>query len=367
MILTLTRGDSGVRVPLQLPATEEEICMTYDYLCSISEDSSVLRILEMDSPVSFLNQHYWYYAISGPEALKGIDALAEKIDRMDEEQLKTYDGALRSECVDDLSDFIRVAESLKDYIFVNGVTTEKELGRFLVDTGYKGFSEEVKPYLDYAAIGAEYYAERGGAFSGSGYTLRRGSAEPIVSGQESKPVFTVSFDTGAEGSLFQVQLPADEEQLENARVVLGVEDLKKARIVRVKFEEESLSRFLPLDSPDLASLIMVAEVLNEAHKNDNFFKAMAVLDMEKPKAMRDAAELLSGLDRYEFVQGSEEQYGRDALYDLCGDQDIVNEVDGFMDWNNYGLHRMEQDGIRQTEFGAIRAVERGGPEMDLTM
>lgn len=42
------------------------------------------------------------------------------------------------------------------------------------------FSEIAKPYLDYAAIGTEYYAERGGAFTGSGYALRRKNAEPLA-------------------------------------------------------------------------------------------------------------------------------------------------------------------------------------------
>ena len=156
---------------------------------------------------------------------------------MSEQELRTLDGALNVESINSFSDILRVADSLKSYIFVHGVTTEKELGEFLVDSGYKGFPESVKPYLDYAAIGTEYYAERGGAFTAHGYTLRRSSAEPEIT----------------------------------------------ARL-----------------------------------------------------EVRDAAE-----------------YGRNALLELCGDQEVLDTIDGFMDWEGFGAHMMEADGIAFNEDGDI--------------
>lgn len=49
-----------------------------------------------------------------------------------------------------------------------------------MDSGYKGFPERARPYIDYNAIGVEYHAEHGGAFTVGGYTIRRSSAKPLI-------------------------------------------------------------------------------------------------------------------------------------------------------------------------------------------
>ena len=176
MILNLTRGKSGLRVPLRLPASQEEIDAACEKLDEIVNQNEPTRIASVVSEVGFLDR---YLRDRQPDSFSDLNALARRLEDMDQQQRRVFDGALCAECIEGLPDILRVASSLNDYIFINGVTTEKELGRFLVDSGYKSFPEEVKPYLDYHAIGVEYYCERGGAFSAYGYTLRRSSAEPV--------------------------------------------------------------------------------------------------------------------------------------------------------------------------------------------
>ena len=176
MVLNLTRGKSGLRVPLRLPASQEEIDAAYTKLDEVGDRKLPARIASVVSEISFLDR---YLRDQKPDSFSELNALAKKVEDMDQQQRRVFDGALCAECIKGLPDILRAASSLNDYIFINGVTTEKELGRFLVDSGYKSFPEEVKPYLDYQAIGVEYYCERGGAFTAYGYTLRRSSAEPV--------------------------------------------------------------------------------------------------------------------------------------------------------------------------------------------
>lgn len=44
-------------------------------------------------------------------------------------------------------------------------------------TGVKPFDMSVRPYLDYARIGVEYYSEHGGAYTAGGYVVRQDSVE----------------------------------------------------------------------------------------------------------------------------------------------------------------------------------------------
>ena len=184
MILTLARDNSGRCVGLQLPAEPADIAAAYEKLDAVSTNDRQTRILRADTGVGSLDCWLRDRKMDRPGDYIELGELAEKIDRMDEKQRKTFDGALTGAAFERVADVLRIADSLDDYIFIHGVTTEKELGRFLVDSGYKGFPESVKPYLDYAAIGIEYHAEHDGAFTGDGYTLRRGPAEPMLAEQE---------------------------------------------------------------------------------------------------------------------------------------------------------------------------------------
>ena len=184
MILTLARDNSGRCVGLRLPAEPADIAAAYEKLDAVSTNDRQTRILRADTGVGSLDCWLRDRKMDRPGDYVELGELAEKIGQMDEQQRKTFDGALAGAAFGSVADALRIADSLGDYIFIHGVTTEKELGRFLVDTGYKDFPESVKPYLDYEAIGIEYYAERGGAFTGDGYTLHRGSAEPMLAEQE---------------------------------------------------------------------------------------------------------------------------------------------------------------------------------------
>ena len=192
LILNLTRGDSGIRVPLHLPATPADVGDVYAKLDQISKKEKLTHIASVVSDSKFLER---YFRDKLLDPLDELNELAERLDSMDEQQLLTFEGALNAESINGLEDILHIADSLEDYLFIHGVTTEKELGEFLVASGYKEFSEAVKPYLDYAAIGTEYYAERGGAFTVDGYILRRSSAQALAAEEKKEPIFRVNLQT----------------------------------------------------------------------------------------------------------------------------------------------------------------------------
>ena len=361
LTVNLTRGKSGLRVPLRLPATPADIGEAHARLDTISVEAEKTHIASVVSDVSFLRHYLRDKPITSSVDYTDLNELARKVNAMDEQAIKTFDGALNGASINSFADVLRIADSLQEYIFIHGVTTEKELGRFLVDSGYKGFPESVRPYLDYHAIGAEYYAERGGAFTGSGYTLRRSAAGPLIIEQDKPVLFRVHLRTGGMRELGHdpvvLALPASDEQLRYTKSSLNIEEFAEAAVIKAECVYKPLQGYIPLQNPDVALLCKLTEQLEAIQAGDNEFKLLSVLAAEKPATLEDAAELVGKLDSYQLVQCGTEGYGREALMALCGDQEVIDIVDGFLDWDAFGSHMMEEDGVVFTEFGAVRKSE----------
>ena len=146
MIINLAKGRGTLRQPLPLPATAAEFRDAISILQSTS-GSGVLRIAGVMCPVSNLEKYITNEDVTDPDVREKLNTLAEKVDAMSEQDVKTFIGALDMTSINSLDDVLRVVESLNNYIFINGVTTEKELGQFLVDTGRQHLSRKCKARL----------------------------------------------------------------------------------------------------------------------------------------------------------------------------------------------------------------------------
>ena len=58
LILNLTRGDSGIRVPLHLPATPADVGDVYAKLDQISKKEKLTRIASVVSDSKFLERYF---------------------------------------------------------------------------------------------------------------------------------------------------------------------------------------------------------------------------------------------------------------------------------------------------------------------
>lgn len=232
--LLITRNGCEEGVYLYLPSTPAEIGEAFSLLDMASEDVDSTRIFDVISPVGNLPQYIRNVDANQPENIRKLNTLAEMIEDMDERQRNTLWGALDGESINGLDDVLKVAKHLDQYVFLPNIMTDTELGRILVDTGYKDFPESVQPYLDYRAIGSEYYADHGGAFTPLGYVKRK---EP--SQEHRDALITVHFRTleapGIAGKTCRLPLPATEEELDAAKERLGVDHFTEAAIDKIEF------------------------------------------------------------------------------------------------------------------------------------
>ena len=353
--LNLARGDNYESVPLRLPTTPGEVDEVFAALDAASRYAGEVQIIGVDSGVPSLAKHLKGAGLTDPDAFDKLNRLAEKIDGMDERQRDIFSGALDAESAGSLDDVLRVSDSLEAYTFVPNVRSDEELGRYVVVAGQlhgdRRFPEEAWPYLDFAKIGAEYFAGHGGAYTVSGYVMRREDGQQQV--QESKPIFELYLLHGQ--IRYRLDLPAEELQLDMTKRRLGVEDFAQAAIYQTKCEMEPLAGLLPMDCVSVESANELARTIREMPDGD-LLKYLAVLSVEPPADFPGALRLALELDDYERITEGSYEYGQSVLRRIGADEELISVIDGYMDFEQFGEDSTKEDGVRQTEFGLVRRL-----------
>ncbi len=165
----LTRGNQGQGVWLDLPTSPAEMGEAYAVLDSIDSENLDTRISATISSVPNLKRY-----IQEHDSLKQLDTLAAVINKMSDRDAAIFSGTLDMESVNGIEDVTRIANNLQDYELFPDVTTPRELGIYLVESGDVDIHESAWPYLDYERVAAEYESNHGGAYTNLGYVVKTG-------------------------------------------------------------------------------------------------------------------------------------------------------------------------------------------------
>ena len=351
--LRLTRGDSYETVSLQLPATPGEVGEAFARLDEISRHAGETKIIEASSPVRNLGKYLRGMDLSG-DGLDKLNRLTERIDGMSRRERQIFSGALDAESVNGLEDVLRVVDSLADYEIIPEVSSDQELGNYVVDHGLiMDFPEAVRPYLDYVAIGAAYYADHGGAYTLDGYVKRREDGHELAE----RPVFSVHLLSHYGTRRALLDLPAPEEVIEATRRHLQVHDLSAADVMGLDCAIPSLAKLLPLDRisvKDAAALASAVQMMRRA--DGELLKYLAVLSVEEPEDFPAALRLARDLDNYERITEGTYEYGRTVPQRSGSSEKLLEAMEGCMDFERLGEDAMAAEGVRQTEFGLLRRL-----------
>ena len=355
IILKLARGENYESVHLRLPTTSGEMGEAFAALDSASRYAGEVQIIGVDSGVPSLAKHLKGAGLTDSDAFDKLNRLAEKIDGMDERQRDIFSGALDAESAGSLDDVLRVSDSLEAYTFAPNVRSDEELGRYVVVAGQlhgdRRFPEEAWPYLDFAKIGAEYLAGHGGAYTPSGYVMRREGGQRQT--QESKPIFELYLLHGQ--IRYRLALPVEELQLDMTKRSLGIEDFAQTAICRTRCEMEPLAGLVPMDRVSVEDANELAKTIQEMPDGD-LLKYLAVLSVEQPADFPGALRLALELGDYERITEGTYEYGQSVLRRIGADEELISVIDGYMNFEQFGEDSMKEDGVRQTEFGLVRRL-----------
>ena len=360
ILLTLSRGKGKETVRLQLPASPAEIGEAFASLDRISLDTTATAILDVSSNVPVLYRCLYNVDVEDLEQFQKLQKLAERTEALSPAKVAIFSGALEGA--------LTVADRLDEYMLVNNVSSDSELGIYLVNKGITPFPDRFKPYINYASVGAEYREKHGGAYSSGNYVQKK--TPELLENERLDGVFRIwlenPYPVRVQSETAQIILPATFEQLESARQLLGVDSLNMAKLVRAEALRPYLGEYLPLQGMDLRleQLDELAENIRIMDQEDGaLLKYLSVLEVERPATLQEALRFSIELDDYERVPDDPEEYGKQVLERIGADEELISTLDGFTDFEAMGNFYMREDGVRRTEFGLLRKLSDPFPEV----
>lgn len=361
---------NGARVQEQmpLPMPLEEINRQMEALRAKGQPGDGFFISNVDSAVSSLGWHLQYTKLDGDSTFQKLNRLAEAIDKMGTTGCYHLSKALPADSQLNLDGVLRAAVhvkpgSLKNYEIIPKVTSHQELGKWLVehDRLDEKVPESVRPYLHYGDLGLNYCIQNEGTFLSTGYVgIRPGAMERV---QEEQGVLHLTLATAERW--YYLTLPASEEAMERAKRDLDVEDFAQAGITAAKFSISQLDSIIPLDTICVEDANALALCLKEMEREDGeVTKFCAVLEVEQPGTFAEALNIAMDRDDYELVPEDMDEYGRQVLRRTGADDEVIDTIDGYMDFEKLGEDSLEADGVRRTEYGMIRRLSAPFPPQE---
>lgn len=354
--LHLTRGNNLRGVSLRLPASPDEECKTFARLDRISTDLGSTRLVGVTCCMTNLPQYIKSADIYAD--YNKLKRLAERLNGMTEQERHIFSGALDAESINGLDDVLRIADRLEDYELIGDVICDRDLGGWLVEHDLLGvsFPDAVRPYLDYVAIGAEYYSNHGGAYTMHGYVKRKEPAPELGAAEKSVLRLTLA----ASKNTLTLDLPASDARLDEAKRALGVEDFAQAAIQGIEYAADYQTATIPLDCVSVEDANTLALCLRQMSA-DELMTYRAALEAEDPATFTEALDIAMDIDDYELVSGSEREYGREALRGIGANDELLDAIEGYTDFDRLGRDMMEEDGVRQTGCGLVRRLSAPFP------
>ena len=198
------------------------------------------------------------------------------------------------------------------------------------------------------------------AYTPNGYARHREGVQTQKA--EDRPSFALTL--GSPTGTYRLNLPAPDAEFEQARGGLGLDSLDSAVIGDVEIGY-AWSHLLPMDSITLEDANTLAECVRQM--TQQALKVFgAVLEVEAPNSFHEAGTIAMDLDDYELVEGSEGEYGREALRRAGADDEVLEMLDGFTDFDALGRAEMGQDGVWETSFGPVRRLSAPWPQQKPT-
>ena len=164
---------------------------------------------------------------------------------------------------------------------------------------------------------------------------------------------------------YTLVLPADEEYLDAVKNYLDIDVFADAMLCDIRFKVPYIGELIrATDCPAVEDYNDFAEALEDIWQKDGMLLTYAaVLEAEKPETLHRACDLLQDLDNYQRITEGAYGYGQQRLQEMLGlDDEAIYELEGYMDFEQYGQDCMENDGVTETEFGLLRRLDPPFPE-----
>lgn len=350
---------------LELPSPPDGLTRQLETLRQQGQPNDALYISSVESVFPSLSWHLQHTRLDGNSTLPKLNQLARAIDGMDAAERYHMCAALDTEHRQDLDDALWSAAHVKpggmdDYEVIPDVAEYQDLGRWLVehDRLEEKVPEALRPYLDYRAIGLDYCGGHEGRLLANGYIGLRTEALGLALAEQG----VLRLELAASNRTVSLSLPANDERLEQAKKDLEVEDFAQAVITGAEYTMPDLNGLVPMTCITVEDANTLALCLQEMEREDGeLMKFCAVLEVEQPDAFAETLNIAMDCDDYELIPEDMDEYGKQVLRRTGADDEVMDTIDGYMDFAQLGRDAMEEDGVRRTGFGLVRRLSEPFP------
>lgn len=336
-MITITLAYAGVDegFRLRFPSSSTENSETLLEVLYLNPRVEKIEIAEVSSNVYNLGGYLKNVDIWNPDNLEKLETLGRTLQTMERDSCLKFEGVLDANSVNGLDDVLRLSESLDEYILLPDAGGGSALGKYLVTHGMTSFPESVQPYLDYQIIGAEFYADHGGAFCRTGYVVRKEELPQqfLQTEQEQKSVMLLRLRTshGKQQNPVSTTLtmPAADELLERTRQRLGIEEFAEAEITTVDYIFPYFATMVPQDCITVESANALAQAIVQMNQTDGeLLKYLAAVEQEQPDTFDSALQIARNIDNYEMIPTSQADDGFHTQFGQIRRMDAPIETQG---------------------------------------
>lgn len=361
MTVYLSRGEQDPEISIRFPSTPDAVWTAITELDEHCASSDPVKIVGAFSPITALSQYISCADMEEEADILKLNMLAGLIDSLTAKEQGDFSEVLAAEKPGSLDGVLQTMGRIAPYEIIEGVNSDKELGGWLVEhrMADTDFPEAVRPYLDYAGIGAEYRSKHGGSYTPQGYIKRRETGSEHTA--EVKSRLALILRSGHR--THRLDFPVSESELAAAKQSLGVTELRDSMIDSI-LNGYYWSNALPMEGITIDGYNVLAQYVQKMSENElNVYGA--ALEAEEPSSFTDAASIAENLDDYELVDDTEYTYGREALRKAGANDEVFELLDGFVDYERLGQAMMESDGVRSTVYGMLRCPNNGHIQQEI--
>ena len=312
-----------------------------------------------------------------------LNALADRLARLDERQKAAFEGLLQVEVSKkygpiQISTIIDLAYSTDCCHVLSEVQNDSQLGRFYAENGFMpeldAIPDSVFQMLDFEMLGRKARMDEGGVFTSHGYVTQDSDLEQVYDTLDlrlRRPDYAVLMElTNGEHNV-SLPLPASHLMIDNKLKSIGAEAWQNIRF-----------RCLDCAAPALKDL--VDEAVSITHVNrlaqhlarlgpEELTKYKAILIAEDPSDINEASRLAGQLDEYmvEPDVRTMPEVAENELRIILGDEAAELLLPHVTLWR-YGEALLQKYGSTVTEYGLVERrdgqvmaeqPQRGGMEM----
>lgn len=381
MTVTLVRADlydslAYTSAYLRLPANQSEI-----------QDALERARITGDQPYKivecFDSQGEYLEFIPENPPLAELNFLAQRISGLEDTERLAFTGRVKMEqSPPDMKKLINITYNLSDCHVINGVGSDKELGKFYVENDMVevllDVPDEVLNYLDYEKIGRFRREEEKGVFIDKCYVINDAvEFKEVYDGvhlpwRAEKPdyVFKLQIAEAPFGRwpdfenepnnehCVPLLLPAVKEDVQKALEQLETASLEECVFYHCESVVPALNQVFDF-SEDIDKMNILAGRIKALDDRSELAKYKAVLEFTDCTDIDFALDLAQNLDCFDFYpeMSSPEDYGRLALLKTSGlkPDDPAFQYLGFV---QYGHAMMRQDKASATGYGLVLRNEK---------